>query len=519
MSAFSTTNYVDFFLWIIHGANVSSNHNFYPFEVKYKSLVTYSKPFTPISVTEVDQYFTDPCTLLAGHCPVIPILDKTTGKKEVYLPPLIFSVFDDDDHRIKERIGLYHFQISKVEESQCTLVNDISTKILDHTNLISKFGSGKNITYSQLFHIVNKYCETNGISQENIVLGLISCQSKYTKYIREYDQTNALSSLVPTIVRNVQVKANILNIETLFQDEPECKTSICVIGINEVPTSWSALAELHHQGCGLNVLSYYGLIETTSAREAAVCLSVKGTSIFKIIDYINSFAIKNGATNYGYIISRMPIINGISMIIDFMQSYSPGYNYAIIFKMYKGAYQSGKDKDKLNHMGHTVSIAKDTYGNIVFIDPQSETVKIIKSPEDPVFYQYDKDTIDLIWTVKKTEDSFQENRPTATIQQLHSQLKLTSFSVLFLNRDESIHYGGKNKSKKHIKAYKTKQSKPGRKTKYLKQYTTLNNGLRLRPRKRNQSKKYGGKPPLDPFERLIVTTDENAGITSKLIID
>ena len=73
---------VDFFIWLLHGGNVSSNHNFYPMNIKYQSAVFYSKPYTPIYSDELN-YYDDACRLLGGACPIIPIIDKKTGKKIV----------------------------------------------------------------------------------------------------------------------------------------------------------------------------------------------------------------------------------------------------------------------------------------------------------------------------------------------------------------------------------------------------------------------------------------------------
>ena len=91
---------VHFFLWISHGNNVSSRSNFYPIETKFQSVILYSKPFQAITASELKDLLEEPCKLLVGSCPRIPI--ENEQGRHVFLPPLVFTLTPD----IQNSIGL-----------------------------------------------------------------------------------------------------------------------------------------------------------------------------------------------------------------------------------------------------------------------------------------------------------------------------------------------------------------------------------------------------------------------------
>jgi hypothetical protein len=97
---------IDFYLWVSHGSTVSSIQNYYPVETKFRSMVFYGKPFKITTEIEIIKMFTeDPCRLLTGTCPVMPIDD---GKKKYsYLPPIVFFLNTNDTIQLQTLIGLY----------------------------------------------------------------------------------------------------------------------------------------------------------------------------------------------------------------------------------------------------------------------------------------------------------------------------------------------------------------------------------------------------------------------------
>lgn len=134
-----------------------------------------------------------------------------------------------------------------------------------------------------------------------------------------------------------------------------------------------------HKGCGLNVLSYYGLIPQYEAREAAVCLPILGTSVFKVVDFIvyymrlwDATAMMNNTLPSPFktfMVKRFELSVGLQVLTNFIRAidFPQRQNKFIFFKLYHEAYRG--DTDELSHVGHIVSytLIGDT---VVYIDPQ-----------------------------------------------------------------------------------------------------------------------------------------------------
>ena len=555
---------IDFFLWVLHGQNVSSNHNFYPVLVKYQSLVFYSKPYTAIFANEFDDYITSPCKLLGGACPIIPIIDRQNNAKYAYLPPLLFSLYDSDLQEIKDRAGLYHFRIKKtgldVKSRQIppdtgpfyTSISDTCEtiglkQILNHAQLVQKY-PGRLITYSILFQIINAYCKGNSINPEDVVTGIFSCQSR-TNYITEYDQTDVVSSYVPVRMTDSGIQKIKVFVNSELMDSKLLFAAPCIIKDSSNHAGWAPLGTLQNQGCALNVLSFYGLIQQSLARENAVCLPIQGTSIYKIVDYIYNVS----RVNVGCIICRLPILYGLNWIYFYMKNLcNPGYNYAVIIKMYNEFYQSGTTK--LSQIGHTVSLSKklDT-GVISFVDPQLSlddklpdpviTLENITTNDRLYSYIHSKygsqfNYIDIIITLRDI-NNFETARYTWTTKKVGSQPDLTDAIInhanilkivppldpatAYIGRDPSINYGGSNKTrknKKHTRQSKNKKHTRQSKGKRHKQSKIAKNKKNFNMHKNLKKNKSfgGGHDELDNFEKMMTKIDSEQGIKTELVI-
>ena len=551
---------IDFFLWVLHGQNVSSNHNFYPVLVKYQSLVFYSKPYTAAYASEFDYFVSNPCKLLGGYCPIIPIIDRTNGEKYAYLPPLLFSLYDSDSEDIKVRSGLYHFRIKKTDVKKemvqgppvLELIDDTCeiiglTQILNHTNLVTEF-PGRLITYSILFQKINEYCRRVGINPEDVVTGIFSCQTRTGAYINEYNKTDVVSSYVPvrmtdSRLQKIEVFVNSEIIEQQLYATP------CIIQDNSNHQGWLPLGTLTNQGCALNVLSFYGLIPQSLARESAVCLPIQGTSIYKIVDYIYSF---RRDTGIGCIICRLPILYGLNWIYNYIASCNPPFNYAVIIKMYKDFYQSGSGK--LSQIGHTVSLSKNVTTKVVsFVDPQKSLDQELPNPgislenitTNPVLYSYIQSVygstfnyIDIIITLR-AENNFETWRYTWPTQKVGTSSDLTDAIIkhandlkitppldpetAYIRRDDSINYGGSNKTrknKKYIIQSKNKKHKltKGKRHKRSKISKNKKNVSMHKKLKKYKSFRGGSEDELDNFEKMMTKIDSDLGIKTELVI-
>jgi hypothetical protein len=158
----------------------------------------------------------------------------------------------------------------------------VSQQILSHADLLNL----QTYTYSTIFQKVLKNCGEKQIDPENVMLGIYSCQERYDKYIPEYNQLD-IRDMIPKYANISLEHASTLN---SINDYSENAISFpCFIIDNNPSKNWTALGNIKTQGCGLNILSYYGIIPQSSTREEITCLSVKGTSIFRILDYINKY--------------------------------------------------------------------------------------------------------------------------------------------------------------------------------------------------------------------------------------
>ena len=505
---------VHFFLWISHGNNVSSRSNFYPIETKFQSVILYSKPFQAITASELKDLLEEPCKLLVGSCPRIPI--ENEQGRHVFLPPLVFTLTPD----IQNSIGLYYVTFNKYNKPiegdgiEYFYRNECKSEIeilYNHENLVNKYGGDNFITYSQIFKLVNDECLKKNLKPRDVLLGIFSCQTNIEEYSKKY--TLKITDLIPR-----QIDTTYPTPATIFtsnQYPANTFVSPTIIHFNELPPSWNALAKLKHQGCGINVLSYFGVIEENYARETAVCLSIKGTSIFKIVDYINDYSKNKGLNQLGYFIVRYEFNQALAILLQFVNNYKDD-NYAVIFKMYDEDILSTGKKSQI---GHTVAIFKYR-GNIYYTDPQLSLVKEIGMDffkDDTQIkslygltngkYNVNWKYIDIIFTV--SQEQFKSDRISLPITQFIQQ-----FSNLILVRSPDINYGGRNlfrklKSRKHrlltrkrIRINKIKNKKNGKSKKT----------------KKNSKKYYhkGGADNLDTFEQLMLDIDKKNNIPTAL---
>jgi hypothetical protein len=512
---------VHFFLWISHGNNISSSSNFYPVETKFQSVILYSKPFQEITTSELKELLEEPCKLLVGSCPRIPI--ENEQGRHVFLPPLVFTLNPD----IQNSIGLYYITFNKydkpiegepIEGKGIKYFSRIECKseieiLYNHENLVNKYGGDNFITYSQIFKLIKDECSKKNLNPKDVLLGIFSCQTNIEEYSKKY--TKKITDLIPR-----QIDTTYLTPATIFtgnQYPANSFVSPTIIPFIELPSNWNALAKIKHQGCGINILSYFGIIEENYARETAVCLSIKGTSIFKIVDYINYYLKKIGVNQLGYFVARYSFNETLDILLNFVLNYKENDKYAIIFKMYNDdILPTGKK----SHIGHTVAIFK--YGqNIYYTDPQTSLVKEI----DMNFFKDDNQIkslygftngnynvnwkyIDIIFTV--SQEPFQPSRISLPITQFIEK----NLNVILV-RTPDINYGGRNlfkkvKSKKYnlltrkrINKIKNKKNSKSKKTK-----KTMKN-----------RKKYdymGGANNLDTFEQLMLDIDKKNNIPTVL---
>jgi hypothetical protein len=509
-------SHVNAYLWVSHGENISSVHNYYPIETKFRSLAFYSRPFQSINDEMVSSFTTDACRIISGSCPIIPITDNITNKKIVYLPPLVFSTRTPENPVISNLTGLYKFKIQKTgtdPEGNDVCVFLENNKILDHNAIITQFGNDQPITYSSIFKLVIDDCQKKRINPADVVLGIYSCQSKRLKYISGYEPLNA-TDLIPRIIEEEPPKTKIFNYYPNYSF-----VSPTILTFDKLK-NWTPLAGIKHQGCALNVLSFYDIIEENIARERAVCLTLKGTSIFKIVDYIDRY-IPNKGDDRGYMIIRYKMANGIDILFEFLNKISnSNQGYAIIFKLYRTEYIQGTQQ--FSQIGHTVSFAKID-GKLYYIDPQqtitqeidkNANVESLVASIKGLYHQNNSpnfEFMDIIYTIKTKP--FPGDIPSGDIQNFKNTVEYLGAKIL--TRTTDITHGGKNitknrKTKRRKLNYSKKSKENNKKTYNKRKYNK-------RKYSRKYNKQIGGS--LDPFEEIMIKIDKQNNIPSLLKVD
>jgi hypothetical protein len=142
--------------------------------------------------------------------------------------------------------------------------------------------------------------------------------------------------------------------------------------IDEFIHNWKgALAKIKHQGCALNLLNFYNLMDAEKSRTQIVCLSIKGTSIFKFMDYINEISNQN-IQNAVIIRFKMEKLTQLLFNINYYFQANNIHNCVVFIKIYLTDTFINKktNKEEVSDRGHFISFYF-TNKNIILLDPQA----------------------------------------------------------------------------------------------------------------------------------------------------
>lgn len=419
----------------------------------------------------------------------------------------------------------------------CKIVDGAPRIIYNYSDLINPFKynqSNNKYTYSTIFRMVEDFCKVNHINPSKALLGLFSCQSLIHKYGINYIQK--IENLIPKHVddhKESLERAPIIDNKTqLSKYDKGVSFSNTIICLDDIPDNWDALAGLKHQGCALNVLSFFRIITEEDAREKAVCLDLNGTSIFKIIDYLYTYIIDRDKSRLesiiGFLVRRLPFETAINEMITFIKETSID-NYCMIFKMYTMATFNGKD----NHRGHTVAFyCKNEMGQkrITYVDPQlSGSFGFTLQINDPtaigrIFrsisklinenYRNSFYFIDIIYTIQK---GFGMSRSQYGVKYIFDD----DYSII--KRTRYITHGGKKIQTHSKKIYLKKSSKlkkSDKKKKHLKKKLSKkkkHTHNKKTKKNRKYKKRYDGNKPSVNFPGVMRAFDKANGVASVLV--
>lgn len=517
-------DFINVYFWVSHGLNVTTDKNYYNMEIKFDSLIFYSEPFSNVTLSDLNKYITDPCKLVRGACPIIPIINKLTNKKEVMLPPLLFGVQQNDTQDMKNMMGLYYLKLKKTNQpfgmsGECKILNITNNRILGFNDIFN-IQNNSFLTYSMLFKCVIDDCKAKNIIVENVIFGIFSCQSTFTEN-KQQNNTRFQSQGLLTNQTNMSIiPANIVDINKITKDDKRFGT-INVIQINQNLnlTDFGQLYKLKHQGCALNVLSYYNIIPKTDASERITCLSLNGSSIFTIVDYINTYVNSTlNIKNNSYIILRYATDIGLETINHFMNTFkSSDINYTIIVKLYETLYYTSKGVQTFSEVGHTISITK-YLKNAYIIDPQeqySQQFNLELSSSNSIKQVYSSKYakfkfMDIIFTIRNTHAEF--DRPALSITEIKNHVTTHNNIIKNIVQKSTAQAGGRHN-------YYLKKRRNTQKRKYNFFKNGVKKNTRYNKTKENKRIKritYGGQK--DPYEQLMTDIDASNNMPSVIML-
>lgn len=428
------------------------------------------------------------------------VISDPTGK--VCIPPLTFMTNSRESEKesgVYDIIGIYHLNYTPNAEGGIS--DDTQFRMYRKLFDWEKFNKMGAITYSDIFSIINKYIKKPGdalsmsdgviasIRDDNVDIGFFACRTFSDKYKNDYPLDYyhmQVSTLKPTGANKYvpyREEARAANILTKSTYNPSLKLDIF---LGDIPhdifvqtlKSWRGpLAGAYSKGCGLNVLSFYKIIEQSYAREKVACLSVKGTSIFKIIDYINNKYepdVEDPNTTYSVIRTTLDyglevVLNGLHQFAESNRQVNGTINAALqeikqidylknvvnvlksnftIIKMYKTNRRD--DTVAYSEIGHTIALGVNEL-NVYCIDPQTEwyyefNTSDIEQMKREIIEHYNGSFVfcDLIGVVLHPF-----GRP--FFPKLTELLTLGDEIVMFRKRPISTNYGGKRKTTRKIK--------------------------------------------------------------------
>jgi hypothetical protein len=295
---FDTIDEYDYYvLSITHGVSIETkeiyrdmNISTYPyikrFDIYGKHGYTTKVPQSPVSLTDDELKKTINKKSFLGKV----ITDMSTfypTNGNVLAPAILFTIVETDlkTDFYREAIGIWLYDKNNKDE------NKKYTKILD----IDEYYKLKNtynalyLTYSIILTEIDKILKTKipNIKNKKIAVGFFSCRDVFVNYIPEYNVPFIITDKIEKYMYPPLKNTKILNEPNDYFFKPlYIKTKYEVI---QEPYWKGALATLQHQGCGLNVLSFYDFLITYHARAKTVCLTLNGTSIFKIIEYLDFY--------------------------------------------------------------------------------------------------------------------------------------------------------------------------------------------------------------------------------------
>jgi hypothetical protein len=289
--------------------------------------------------------------------------------RTINLPPMIYTPDQVQNSNLSRMMGIYEMNenytaVKKTIKTNQQLINE-NRAITSQEPLIS---GQRILTFSKIEQIISEYVRLEYPNRRNLYehrvnLRIYCCRSSM------YDGTHSFSSTYIQPPQPPTYNPVIADEPTRYQKLSEdliMNRNFELFGFRgdvNIVQNWNPLLwGVDYQGCGLNVLAYYGLLPQEDASSRASVLYKTGTSIYKFIDYISSYY-RLQTPNASYISIKFSNRGTVSTICWFYLSTTP-IRY-IPMKIYRQADPDRED-------GHFVSVIKINECMSIW-DPQTNT--------------------------------------------------------------------------------------------------------------------------------------------------
>ena len=511
------------FIWCSHGASISGNDVLFEvptglfidtllFYVPHDDIFYLSTPDSKLSERETaeNEFGTD-------NALIINTEQHSENTHVANLPPMVFGAYSEDSSEkvYTNNMGLWYHPQQVPDEP-----NKPSTKILDFDDVVRMTNHYNKITYSIIFKYINDYIkkyiseetamevsETNEYYQDYVCLHFATCRKSLGQYLPEYTLTKQPEYIEDIPINALRIDPNIFS-NTLKDDKiymfARFKNNNSTI-LSDID-NFSALAEITHAGCGLNVLTLFKIIKQTFAREQTVCLPLTGQTIFNLVTQLVNFSDLE-KLEYTWTVIRYPISQLNVIINALIQEQANNtvsiHDTFIVIKLYESDTHKGRD----SHAGHTIALyfaIENGMTNMYMMDPQARHyINITRDTSgafnnyiefinkhyfDIVFREMPSDTVEL-WNIPVGKDGIiadggrlivynterymggekppSENKPpfksNITINEFMKNFPKTGGSIVNKRRKNKQHKRTRKRTNKHKKS-KTKNNKHNKRT-------------------------------------------------------
>lgn len=382
----NTEREVDLYFWMIHGGTTTDKDVLVqtPVPIIYSNVVAYARNGEILNLSEyIDMVENNPEFLLNGLArnggnQALRADSETPASlkhsSNLYLVPASFYMIkppETESDILKSYVGLRRIRIQIMNDNYTEYHGIVDNKIIiDYRELLTLLTPNKNHTIQDLISITKSRIEKTEKTVAK-VLGVYSCRETILQYTSRQSHIQIPRQIgvykYPTVSINYTPRSSYY-------------MPLCIKLPNQLPDgcpsgNWSALGRIVDRGCGINVLSYWGVLEENHARALITGLDRRGTSMQKMLDIVyhtkstdELSGINNDTIICRYYNNIYQVITEVFLTMSLLAGEHT--NLFTIIKLYDSFFNIRK-AGELNQIGHTISLAI-VKGKFLIVDPQQQ---------------------------------------------------------------------------------------------------------------------------------------------------